>query len=56
VLSAPDRAQLLSELGDLLDVASTLAAVSGIGAAELEAARAAKVRRRGGFLDGWVLE
>lgn len=56
VLSAPDRAQLLSELGDLLDVASTLAAASGIGAAELEAARAAKVRRLGGFLDGWVLE
>ncbi len=56
VLSAPDRAQLLSELGDLLDVARTLAAVSGIDGNELANARIAKNRRLGGFLDGWVLE
>lgn len=56
VLSAPDRAALVAELGDLMDVASTLAAVSGIGAAELDEARLSKGRRLGGFVDGWVLE
>lgn len=56
VLSAPTHDALLAELGDLMDVASTLAAVYGIGAAELEQARTAKVARLGGFADGWVLE
>jgi predicted house-cleaning noncanonical NTP pyrophosphatase (MazG superfamily) len=56
VLSAPDRAALVAELGDLMDVASTLAAVSGIAPYELGDARIAKGRRLGGFVDGWVLE
>jgi predicted house-cleaning noncanonical NTP pyrophosphatase (MazG superfamily) len=56
VLSAPDREALVGELGDLLDVASTLAAMSGIGLDELVDARIAKGRRLGGFVDGWVLE
>jgi predicted house-cleaning noncanonical NTP pyrophosphatase (MazG superfamily) len=56
VLSAPTREALVAELGDLMDVASTLAAMSGIGLDELVDARIAKGRRLGGFVDGWVLE
>lgn len=56
VLSAPNQKALLSELGDLLDVADSLAALSGIGLRELQEARSAKRRRLGGLLDGWVLE
>lgn len=56
VLSAPSREALIGELGDLMDVASSLAALSGIGADELAEARRAKNRRLGGFVTGWVLE
>lgn len=56
VLSAPNREDLASELGDLLDVASSLAALSGIGASELARSRGSKTRRLGAFVDGWVLE
>lgn len=56
VLSAPTHEALRGELGDLMDVASTLAALYGIGAAELDQVRQAKGRRLGGFVAGWVLE
>lgn len=56
VLSAPNREALLSELGDLMGVAHTLAGLSGIGLGELARARLAKSARLGSYLDGWVLE
>lgn len=56
VQEAPDRESLAGEIGDLLDVLNTLAALSGIGAGELDEIRREKRRQRGDFLHGWVLE
>lgn len=56
VLSAPTRKELAAELGDLLDVIDTLAALSGIAHGELGAVRRGKRHRVGNLVDGWVLE
>jgi predicted house-cleaning noncanonical NTP pyrophosphatase (MazG superfamily) len=47
--SAPGPAELLDELGDVLQVLYALAADAGLAAAEIECARARKARTRGAF-------
>jgi len=47
--SAKGRAELLAELGDVLQVLYALAAEAGLAAAEIECARARKARTTGSF-------
>jgi predicted house-cleaning noncanonical NTP pyrophosphatase (MazG superfamily) len=47
--SAPGPAELLAELGDVLQILYALAADAGLAAAEIECARARKARTRGSF-------
>jgi predicted house-cleaning noncanonical NTP pyrophosphatase (MazG superfamily) len=47
--SAPGPAELLDELGDVLQVLYALATDAGLAAAEIECARARKARTRGAF-------
>jgi predicted house-cleaning noncanonical NTP pyrophosphatase (MazG superfamily) len=47
--SAPEPAELLEELGDVLQVLYALAAEAGYSPAEIECARARKARTRGAF-------
>ena len=56
VLSAPSRSELISEIGDLLDVIDALCDLSGIDPREVEMAINAKAVRLGGFEKGWVLK
>ena len=46
---APDPAELLDELGDVLQVLYTLAQLAGLEPAEIECARARKARTAGAF-------
>ena len=46
---APGPAELLNELGDVLQVLYTLASQAGLEPAEIECARARKARTRGAF-------
>lgn len=55
VLSAPTRAQLIAELGDLLDAIYAIEDHLKITSEEYDA-RGAKFVRLGGFTEGWVLE
>lgn len=55
-LSAPTQLDLAQELADVMDVVSSLAALSGIGSNQLAGFRNEKRAERGGFVDGWVLE
>lgn len=55
VLSAPTKAQLMLELGDVMDVAMELQDAEGILESDVKA-QAAKRVRLGGFREGWVLE
>lgn len=52
--AAEGREDQAAELADVLEVACALAARLGIGAAELEGIRAAKLIRAGGFTAGIV--
>lgn len=54
-LSAPNQLELAKELADVMDVVSTLAALSGISADQMAGFRESKRDERGGFIDGWVL-
>jgi predicted house-cleaning noncanonical NTP pyrophosphatase (MazG superfamily) len=56
VLSAPTQLELAQELADVMDVVGSLAALSGIGSAQLANLREIKQAVRGDFMDGWVLE
>ena len=56
VLSAPSRGELISELGDLLEVVDALCELSGIDYREVANAASAKAERLGGFEKGWVLK
>jgi predicted house-cleaning noncanonical NTP pyrophosphatase (MazG superfamily) len=47
--TAPGPAELLDELGDVLQILYALAAEAGLAAAEIECARARKARTTGGF-------
>lgn len=47
--SAPGPAELLEELGDVLQVLYTLASQAGLEPAEIECARVRKTRARGAF-------
>lgn len=55
-LSASTQQALAEELADVLDVVSSLAALSGIGSSRLADLRGSKQAERGNFMDGWVLE
>ncbi|WP_394436207.1 hypothetical protein [Streptomyces sp. SGAir0957] len=51
-----DKAGLLEELADVVEVVHALAALHGHSLADLERTRADKAAARGGFQDGLVLE
>ena len=53
-IAAQHPAELLEELGDVLQVLYALAAQAGYGPAEIECARARKAHLRGGFTRGVV--
>lgn len=55
VLSAPTRAEMIAELGDLRDVIEALEERLNITVEDFDV-RNAKYDRLGGFEDGWVLE
>ena len=55
VLSAPTRAQLVAELGDLKEVIYALEERLGLTPQDY-LDRAEKCQRLGGFAEGWVLE
>ena len=56
VLSAPSRGELISELGDLLEVIDAIIDLSDIEYDEVDQARFHKAERLGGFEKGWVLK
>lgn len=53
--SLTDRKELMSELGDVLDIVDQLIAEAGIDRAELDATRAKKMAKKGGFAKGYFV-
>ena len=49
VAEAEDEAELVKELGDVLEVVAALTAAAGLDAEEIEAVRARRREERGGF-------
>ena len=56
VLAAQGRDAMLEELADVCEVVNALAAAFGIAMADVENARLAKKRERGGFAAAFVLD